>query len=283
MEEKKLIANTSRYTAYGRTGQGGRSENQDCYGGLMNDNDNLILTVCDGMGGAAGGQTASRLAVESIIKTLMDITATANIPEMIKNAIENANDAIYQTALNDASLRGMGTTATVMVINEEAAWLTHVGDSRIYRLHDGVKMYRTFDHSKVFDMVKDGIITEEQARQSSFSNIITRALGIRKQVEMEVVKIPYKKGDRMILCCDGVWNTFPEPEMLKLFNTHKSAEEEVMFLTDTVNNHGKEHGNCHDNLTAIIADMKMNSTYQYSAWHDIKKKINSFFKRLKHR
>lgn len=282
MEEHKLIIDNNEYAAYGRTGQGGRNENQDCYGGVYN-NEMLILTVCDGMGGAAGGQTASRIAVQTIMKTLMEITSETNISEKIKNAIETANNEIYQTALNDASLRGMGTTATVMVINKEAAWLTHVGDSRIYRLHDGVKMYRTFDHSKVFDMVKDGIITEEQARQSSFSNIITRALGIRKQVEMEVVKIPYKKGDRIILCCDGVWNTFPEPEMLKLFNTHKSAEEEVVFLTDTVNNHGKEHGNCHDNLTAIIADMKINSTYQYSIWHDFKKKMTNLFKRKKHK
>lgn len=282
MEEQKLIIDNKQYTAYGRTGQGGRNENQDCYGGVHN-NEMLILTVCDGMGGAAGGQTASRIAVQSIIKTLMNVTPEANIPEKIRNAIENANNEIYQTALNDASLRGMGTTATVMVISKEAAWLTHVGDSRIYRLHEGVKKYRTFDHSKVFDMVKDGIISEEQARQSSFSNIITRALGIRKQVEMEVVKIPYKKGDRMLLCSDGVWNAFPEQEMLKLFNTHKATEEEVLFLTDTVNNHGAKNGSSHDNLTAIVADMKIDSTYQYSIWHDFKKKMTNLFKRKKHK
>lgn len=282
MEEHKLIADNERFVAYGRTGKGGRSENQDCYGGILRSS-NLILTVCDGMGGAAGGQTASRLAVEAIIGTLATLKAEDKIPERIKEAIENANNDIYQKALEDASLRGMGTTATIMVINEEAAWLTHVGDSRIYRLHDGVKKYRTYDHSKVFDMVKDGIITEEQARQSSFSNIITRALGIRKHVEMDIVKIPYKKGDRMILCCDGIWNTFPEPEMLKLFSAHKSAMEEVISLTDIVNKHGIDNGNNHDNLTAIIADMKVSSKYQYSLWHNIKLGVGNMLKRRKRR
>ena len=158
----------------------------------------------------------------------------------------------------------MGTTATVLVLTPEAAYLTHVGDSRIYQLRKGKKVFRTFDHSKVFEMVAQKMMTEEQARQSSFSNIITRALGIRQKVEMTVEKIPYKKGDRFILCCDGIWNTLPEAEILKLFMAKDKTKDEVEYLTATINGIGVQRGGEHDNLTAIVVDMKQNSTYQHS-------------------
>ena len=226
LEEAKLIASVGLCDAFGRTGIGGRKENQDSYAGMTVGN-NVILTVCDGMGGMNGGQTASRIAVTEIAQTLAETPIEKLGEEAIFKAVEAANAAIYRRALNDPPLRGMGTTTTVLVLTSEAAYLTHVGDSRIYQLRNGKKEFRTFDHSKVFEMVAQNMMTEEQARQSSFSNIITRALGIRPKVEMTVEKIPYKKGDRFILCCDGIWNTLPEPEMMKLFLAKSAAKEEV--------------------------------------------------------
>lgn len=270
IEEMKLISDDDICYSCGRSGVGGRKENQDCYGGLPTGN-YTILTVCDGMGGMAGGQTASTLAVGEILKTLAKITEEDMDSKAIKDAIDNANRAIYQRALNDPPLRGMGTTATILVLTRRAAYLAHVGDSRIYQLRRGKKIYRTFDHSKVFEMVAQGIMTEEQARQSSFSNIITRALGIKPQVDCDVQKLPYKKGDRFVLCCDGVWNVEPEPEILKLLVADKSPDSTIIGLTDYVNKKGFEGGNEYDNLTAIIADMKRNSDYQYSIFHHIKK------------
>lgn len=279
MEELKVISDTGRFIAIGRSGKGGRKENQDCYGGYLTSHANLILTVCDGMGGAVGGQTASYLAVEAILKTLSEDTSSQNIPSLITQAIDNANQAIYQRAVQEPSLRGMGTTATIMVINREAAWLTHVGDSRIYQLRKGKKVFRTFDHSKVFEMVAQGMMTEEQARQSSFSNIITKALGIKPKVdEIKVEKLAYRKGDRMILCCDGVWNTLPEPEMLLHFCKYADTKKEITHLTDMVNQHGIDEGNHHDNLTAIIVDMKQDSDYQISFWDNLVARMKKCFK-----
>ena len=282
LEEAKLIASIGLCDAFGRTGIGGRKENQDSYAGMTVGN-NVILTVCDGMGGMNGGQTASRIAVTEIAQTLAETPIEKLGEEAIFKAVEAANAAIYRRALNDPPLRGMGTTATVLVLTPEVAYLTHVGDSRIYQLRNGEKKFRTFDHSKVFEMVAQNMMTEEQARQSSFSNIITRALGIRPKVEMTVEKIPYKKGDRFILCCDGIWNTLPEPEMMKLFLAKSAAKEEVEYLTETVNGIGEQRGGDHDNLTAIVVDMKQKSTYQYGylklACQAIKRQLSRLNKR----
>lgn len=263
IDERKCIVSNDICEAWGRTGAGGRKENQDCYGGTAID-DAVLLTVCDGMGGMAGGQTASHIAVAEIMKTLKK-QAKGGIDEAaVTAAVTAANAAIYQRAYEEPALRGMGTTATVLVLTPQCAYLTHIGDSRIYQLRKGKKIFRTFDHSKVFDMVGQGLMTEEQARQSSFSNIITRALGIRNTTEVTVEKLPYRKGDRFILCCDGIWNIKPEKEMIAFFNEKDKAEDEVQFLTDTVNEAGWDEGGDHDNLTAIVADMKRDSEYQYS-------------------
>lgn len=272
LEETKCIASSRLCDAYGCTGIGGRSENQDAYGGICND-ENIILTVCDGMGGMNGGQTASRIACNEIVQSLSTVPKGQMNVDALKQAVAKANAAIYQRAMEEPSLRGMGTTATVVVINSTAAYLTHVGDSRIYQLRNGKKIFRTFDHSKVFEMVARKMMTEEQARQSSFSNIITRALGIRPEVKMEVEILPYKKGDRFILCCDGVWNTLPESEIITLFNSNENAKEEVFGLLERVDAIGVENGANHDNLTAIVADVKANSKYQYSWLKKIKRRL----------
>lgn len=282
LDERKLIVNNDICEAWGRTGVGGRKENQDCYGGTSTPSA-VLLTVCDGMGGMAGGQTASHIAVAEILKTLKTKTEGEFSDAAVSAAVSAANDAIYQRAYEEPPLRGMGTTATILVITARCAYLTHVGDSRIYQLRRGKKIFRTFDHSKVFEMVAQGLMTEEQARQSSFSNIITRALGIRNTIEVTVEKIPYRKGDRFILCCDGIWNVKPENEMLALFNEKNKPEDEVQFLTDTVDEAGWSEGGDHDNLTAIVIDMKKDSEYQYSCMHKAKEALRNSTRQLRKR
>lgn len=268
----RLIADNALCRACGCTGIGGRKENQDNYGGTTKDG-MVILTVCDGMGGMAGGQTASFIAVSEIIGTLSAYTEKEMGVDALRTALANANSAVYRQAMAEPSLRGMGTTATVAVLTKVAAYVAHVGDSRIYQLRKGKKIFRTFDHSKVFEMVSQGMITEEQARQSSFSNIITRALGIRPTVEVEVQMLPYRKDDRFVLCCDGIWNTEPEQQMLRLFSASASPNVTLEQLTNHVNKTGVERGGDHDNLTAIIADMNHPSLYQYSVFHQLRNRL----------
>lgn len=270
LEPIRKIAKNEICNAFGRSGIGGRKENQDSYRGMAIESA-ILLTVCDGMGGMAGGQTASHIAVTEIIQNLAEKKEGQTWEDAIRYSVEAANAAIYRRATDEPKLRGMGTTSTVLVLTAEAAYLTHIGDSRIYQLRKGKKAFRTFDHSRVFEMVGQGMMTEEQARQSSFSNVITRALGIRPAIEMVIEKIPYKKNDRFILCCDGIWNAEAEPDMLQMFIEEKDAEKAIASITEKVNAIGYNNGGEHDNLTAIIADMNKDSEYQYSWIYKIKK------------
>ncbi len=280
LDDARLLADTDLCIAYGRSGIGGRSENQDAYGGVFLKG-NVILTVCDGMGGMNGGQTASRIAATEILQTILDTPYDKWNQELIVTAVNNANAAIYRKSVAEPRLRGMGTTATVLMVTPEAALITHIGDSRVYQIRKGKKIFRTFDHSKVFEMVSQNMMTEEQARTSSFSNVITKALGIRPSVEMTVEKLPYKKGDRFVLCCDGIWNCLPEENMLSLFVEKDIPLDEVKYLTERINAIGIEYGDGHDNLTAIIADMMKNSEYQYSIFHPLKNAWTNLKRRKK--
>lgn len=263
------------FTAYGKSYIGGRSENQDCFALQALRADGVIATVCDGMGGAAGGATASAFAVQGITDYMESATAIANsletAEEQLHIAVERANDAIYQEALANPPLRGMGSTTTIALFSAEAAYVTHVGDSRIYQIREGQKLFRTFDHSRVMEMVKAKYITEEEARRRSDSNIITRVLGVRPKVEADVVKLSYKKGDRFVLCCDGVWNCMPETELLQLFSASPSPSATVEQVITTVDKIGNNAGGGHDNATIIIIDAKADSTYQPTLWDKMKK------------
>lgn len=279
LEEARKLADTSLCVACGRTGVGGRKENQDSYGGERK-GECVVLTVCDGMGGMNGGRTASNIARLEIVQTALDVPSEEWNTDTALAAAERANAAVYRRACDEPALRGMGTTATILLLTPEAAYVGHVGDSRVYQLRKGKKVFRTFDHSKVFEMVAQKMMTEEQARQSSFSNIITRALGIRPSMEMDVVKLPYKKGDRFILCCDGIWNTLPESEMIDLFNKNEQTEAAVTELAETVNHIGISEGGEHDNLTVVIADMKADSAYQENGFRVLTRTLAGFCKKI---
>lgn len=261
------IANNNRYIALADSMQGGRSENQDyCMGKVIND-DILVVTVCDGMGGLLGGSTASFMAANIIIDNLVrSLSAIPQLPErsiedVLRQSILKANSEVYDRSYSDSSVKGMGTTTVTVVFTREAAYVAHVGDSRCYRLRGGKKSFRTNDHSRVFEFVKIGIMTEEQARTAPGNNIITRAIGTRRKVEVEIEKIGYNPSDRFILCSDGVWNVQPEQELINVFTTHEDTEKEVNHIMVTTDNIGKESGHDYDNFTVIIVDTKQRSKY----------------------
>ncbi len=238
---------------------GGRPENQDSYG-WKETPFGYLVTVCDGMGGGPGGKTASSIAVREIIDGIMEGGQDEETANIIIKAIRRANMAIIEAGNENEKLRGMGSTATVLLVTKEAAYVAHVGDSRVYQLRGGKKVFRTFDHSMVFEMVAQGVITEEQARLSAQSNVITRALGIKPDVEVELHELPYEKGDRFLLCTDGIHGTMPEKELIKLVSSRKGK---LGVITDDiatiVDNIGRSAGGGHDNLTLAIVETKTNS------------------------
>ncbi len=232
---------------------GGRTEQQDAAGSLVT-RYGLLVLVCDGMGGARGGSTASRMAVDLILRGVQQ-SAEPNGATALLNAIREANRELFQRSQHDASLRGMGTTVTALLLQETHATLAHAGDSRIYQLRKGKVVFRTTDHSKVFELVKRGILNEEQARLSEDANVILRALGIKPDVEVELQDPqPYQPGDRFLLCTDGVSGAVPEELFLGWLASDDPVERLVTQLVDRVDEYGFRQGGDHDNLTAALVE-----------------------------
>lgn len=229
---------------------GGRAENQDSYG-YKRFPQCLALTVCDGMGGGPAGKMASSIAVDALLDYISH--ADAPLEDVAKVAIEKANDVVFKKACSDETLHGMGSTCTLLLIGDDYAVAAHVGDSRIYHCRKGRIKYRTFDHSMVFELVKKKVITEEQARQSAQSNVITRALGISKEVEPEIHILRYKEGDLFALTTDGVHGAMPQAELVADLNDGvDSIADTVKSETEKVDMIGREKGSNHDNLTLMM-------------------------------
>lgn len=245
--------------AFAESRIGGRPENQDSYG-WKETSLGYLVTVCDGMGGGPGGKTASTIAVQEIITGISEASKDEETSNIIIKAIRRANMAIIEAGNAEPSLKGMGSTATVLLISEKSAFVAHVGDSRVYQIRGGKKVFRTFDHSMVFEMVQQGVITEEQARLSAQSNVITRALGIKPDVEVDVQEVSYQSGDRFVLCSDGIHGSMPEEEFIKMISNKKSK---LGVITDDiatfVDNLGRTSGGGHDNLTLAIIETKITS------------------------
>lgn len=260
MELKKLhTEDTEVAIGFAESRIGGRQENQDSYG-AANTKRGFLVTVCDGMGGGPGGKTASTIAVKEIVAGVDESSDDETIPNVIIKAVRRANMAILEEGNKTPSLRGMGSTATVLLITEQSAFVAHVGDSRVYQLRGKKKVFRTFDHSQVFELVKQGIITEEVARLAANSNIITRALGIAPDVEVDIQELPYEKGDRFLLCSDGIHGMMPEKNLIKMVTNKKVSLGVVVDDVATfVDDEGRTNGGGHDNLTIALLELKSNS------------------------
>lgn len=243
---------------------GGRSENQDSCLAITTPLGELII-VCDGMGGGPGGKFASQSAICIIRDYILGQykNDVENSEDVLKNAIALANSQLYEYSQEHTEFRGMGTTVVALLLNEVSGIVAHVGDSRLYQLRRGKKIFRTFDHSLVFERVKkDRHFSEEDARVAKGSNVITRALGIHEHVVVDTAKISYEKGDRFMLCTDGIWGAFPEKELLKYVAIPISVSGAVDGLVVRVDNKGFQDGGGHDNLTVAMLDVQYDSKYK---------------------
>jgi protein phosphatase len=157
--------------------------------------------VCDGMGGAAAGETASHLAAETAVAAL---ASAKRSPEVVRRAVEQANSAVYARARQDRRLEGMGTTLVALVMDGEKAWIGHVGDSRCYRWRKDTLERLTQDHSLVEEQIRIGRMTREQARRSPMQNVITRAVGTRPDVQVDVQELEIERDDVFLIVSDGL-------------------------------------------------------------------------------
>ncbi len=224
-----------------------RSENQDAFGSKHLDGLDFYI-VCDGMGGHAGGSTASKLGIATIEDQLEQLDLEPE--ERIKAAIEAANAAIFETALYNRKLRGMGTTVVVLGIDHQAdvGYIAHVGDSRIYRVRGDVMQRMTRDHTMVQRLVDDGILAPEDAENHPNANVISRSLGGHPAVEVELgpETLDLLEGDIFVLCSDGLSGLVSEKEIARVVTTMEPPEA-AHHLIDRANQEGG-----HDNITVEI-------------------------------
>jgi len=234
-----------------------RDHNEDSF---LVDLDLGLFVVADGMGGHAGGEHASRLAVETIqreVRAARESTGGAferpdgiedsPLPDVMRQAVEAACAAIFDAAQTDTELAGMGTTVTAALMDGNHAFVAHVGDSRCYLLRDG-KIYQVSeDHSLVNEQIKAGAISPEEARTSRFKNIITRSVGFERTVAVDLMGIELQVDDRFVVCCDGLSNLVEDPEILAIADG-PSLVEAAERLVALANERGGD-----DNITVIVA------------------------------
>ena len=209
----KIIRTTYPLSGCWDTRQGGRPENQDSCG-FVDTPHGFLAIMCDGMGGGPAGRQASELAVNTIAEYVNSIPDAIKLDELLQQAIEKAHQTIVEAGQKYPELKGMGTTVAAVLFHKEKAIVAHVGDSRVYQFRFGRRLFRTTDHSMVAELVSVNKLTEEQARLSGQTNLITRALGGGNHLA-DIDMRPYEKGDRFLLCTDGIWGALPAKDLVE--------------------------------------------------------------------
>ena len=261
MSEKEKLT----FSYYGNSDIGLiRIENQDSFGKFPPDDSNLysnkgqLFIVADGMGGHVGGKEASSIAVDTIHDVYF--SCSSELLSSLKEAIEKANSNIYRKSENSDKLRGMGTTCTVLVIKEDKGLIAHVGDSRIYMIENnsaGKIEQLTEDHTKVHEMVKEGILTEKEAEVYPSKSVLMRALGVEKKVNVDFKHISIKKGQSFILCSDGLAGVAKD-EILQIV-AGNSPEESCNTLIKMANERGGK-----DNVTVLVIKIGSNNSPSFN-------------------
>lgn len=214
----------ARYRCAAKTDVGMKREhNEDSF--LVNEDLGLYV-VCDGMGGHAGGETASRLAVQTLERELLSAKLRPDDPfsgaatledtplaGALREAIEGACAAVFRTSRANPELAGMGTTCIALLIRGTHALVGHVGDSRAYLVRGGDVHQISEDHSLVNEQVRAGLLSEEEAKHSRLKNIITRSVGFEEDVLVDVMGVESQAGDRFLLCSDGLSNLIENEEI----------------------------------------------------------------------
>ncbi|OFW60639.1 MAG: hypothetical protein A2133_05705 [Actinobacteria bacterium RBG_16_64_13] len=207
---------------------------------------NGLYAVCDGMGGARGGEVASQMACLG----LLALNPASAGPQDLRAAISNTNHAIVQRSVAEEHLVGMGTTLTTVLMRDGHLTLAHVGDSRAYLLHGGILTQLTEDHSWVGEMVRRGELTPAQAAVHPHRSVITRALGTDGELAPDLAEMPVMVGDRIVLCSDGLTGMVSDAEIAELLGRDEDPQRAAELLVKAALAGGGE-----DNVTVVVIDV----------------------------
>jgi PPM family protein phosphatase len=210
----------------------------------------VVFVVADGMGGHRGGEIASRIAVRTILAFYTADSGTDRAIALTR-AFHEANQTIIQEAVSDSTLFGMGTTCTALALHQGRAYFAHVGDSRCYLVRRGKILQVTNDHSIVGEMVRSGILSDEDARTHPKRNVITRSLGAQPDVMAETPEsIELEVGDTFLLCSDGLTGYLSDIDLSVVLATH-APEEACKILVRMANEQGGR-----DNITVQVITIR---------------------------
>lgn len=207
-----------------------------------------LFAVADGMGGHAAGEIASNIAVRALKEYVtQNILPEANPTTILEQAIYKANSLVYDRAAAKPECAGMGTTLTAVYVTDNQIYWGHVGDSRIYLFSNNELCQITNDHSLVWELVQNGNITKEEANNHPQRNMLTRAVGTSNSIKVDSGVTPWKSGDILLLCTDGLTNMVSEQEICTLLNVSPLTSSVVELLIEQAKSAGGL-----DNITVIL-------------------------------
>ena len=223
-----------------------------------------VFVVCDGVGGAASGEVASRMAADALLSQMVSAQAAGTAIDLaLQGAVEHANRLVFRQARQSAAQRGMATTLVALVLEPSGEntqgygnlWLANVGDSRCYRLRDGLFVQLTRDHSIVEEQVRSGEITRAQAEISPIRNVITRAIGPEADVEADLEHLPVAPGDLYLLCSDGLTRDLSDSDLAGLLQSGPLATPEQLAQTCQLLVHAANARGGGDNITCVLVSI----------------------------
>lgn len=235
-----------------------RDNNEDAVG---EDPDLGLLVLADGMGGYKAGEIASGITIATVLDTVRENwkdlerdqadgeSSFSAVGALLQEAVETAHTTIYQVSRSQPQCEGMGTTAVVALLHDNSISIAYVGDSRLYRLRSGQLSQVTTDHSLVEELIAKGYYSREEAKQSINKNIVTRALGIEAEVEVDVIEEPVEVGDLFLLCSDGLTDLVDDDTIcLTLSNFADNLDLAAKKLIALANEQGGK-----DNISVVLA------------------------------
>lgn len=237
----------------------------------------LLFAVADGMGGASAGEYASRVALRVLVQKYYS-GSLLPAPDALREAVQSANNRIFEEADLNPMYAGMGTTVSALVVHGEWAYVVQVGDSRVYLLRERSGIHQiTRDHSLVAEQVRNGILSEQEARNHSLKNLITRAVGIKEKVKSDLFAVRMKRGDTMLLCSDGLSNLVPDSKIADALAAADLRAGTRLLIGRALDGGGT------DNITAVvvrITDTPVKTIYQEGA-EEVTIEPGGFFRRIR--
>ena len=207
-----------------------------------------LFIVADGMGGHKAGDYASMHTVDRFVEVIRELGEEHGVQDAINEAVTAANAYIYQRSRENSNLSGMGTTLVLATCISNEAIVANIGDSRLYLVNDAMTQI-TRDHSLVEEMVTLGGIDREMARNHPDKNIITRAVGVKEKVAADFFEVDLTKGDKLLLCSDGLTNMLRDEEIYQIIQNNKELEQAAKALIDAANENGGR-----DNIAVVLVE-----------------------------